>query len=283
MARYRKIDPRIWNDAKFSALSDRAKLVFFMLLTHPNMTAIGAMRGTAPGLAAELGWEPEAFAEAFREVLSKGMAEYDERACLIALPKFIQYNQPESPNVVKAWVGALDLLPECDLKTRVVVRAKEYAEGLKDGFSKALPEAFAKSMPIPEPEPEPEQEQKEKTLSAGADGDGKPGEQNHDGQQMTRTIPVKAILAAYHEYLPMLPQVRVMTDPRKRKLKARWCEDVDRQSVEYWQRFFGYVAKSDFLTGRSGTWTGCDFEWLIESANHVKVIEGKYENREAVA
>jgi hypothetical protein len=279
MARYRKIDPRIWNDAKFSALSDQAKLLFFMLLTHPNMTAIGAMRGTAPGLAAELKWAPEAFAEALREVLSKGMAEYDERACLIALPKFIQYNQPESPNVVKAWAGALDLLPECDLKNRVVVRAKEYAEALKDGFSKALPEAFAKSMPIQEQEPEQEQEQEEKTLSAGADDS--PGDQDHDGQQVTRTIPVKAILAAYHEHLPMLPQVRVMTDPRKRKLKARWVEDAERQSVEYWQKFFVYVATSDFLTGRNNAWTGCDLEWLLESSNHVKVIEGKYENREA--
>lgn len=162
MARYRKIDPRIWNDAKFAALSDRAKLVFFMLLTHPNMTAIGAMRGTAPGLAAELGWGLEAFAEAFREVLAKGMAEHDERACLIALPKFIQYNQPESPNVVKAWLGALDLLPECGLKTRVVARAKGYAEALPDGFTKALPEAFAKGMPIPEPEQEPEPKEDQK-------------------------------------------------------------------------------------------------------------------------
>lgn len=158
MARYRKIDPRIWNDAKFGDLSDSAKLLFFMLLTHPNMTAIGAMRATTPGLAAELGWDIEDFAEAFQQVLSKGMAEHDERACFIALPKFIQYNPPESPNVVKAWVGALDLLPECSLKTRAVARAKEYAEGMNDGFAKALPKAFAKSMPIQEQEQEQDKE-----------------------------------------------------------------------------------------------------------------------------
>ena len=60
------MDPRIWNDAKFRDLSDNAKLVFFMLLTHPNMTALGAMRATVAGLAEEMGWEPEAFREAFR-------------------------------------------------------------------------------------------------------------------------------------------------------------------------------------------------------------------------
>lgn len=158
MARYRKVDPRIWNDAKFRDLSDNAKLVFFMLLTHPNMTALGAMRATVAGLAEEMGWETEAFREAFREALSKGMAEHDQKACLIALPRFIKYNPPESPNVVKAWGGALDLLPECELKSRVIARAKAFTEGKGEGFAKALPEAFAKGMPYQEQEQEQEQE-----------------------------------------------------------------------------------------------------------------------------
>jgi hypothetical protein len=64
--KYRKIDPRIWNDAKFRELSDKGKLVFLFVLTHPCMTALGAMRGTMAGLAAELGWPAEAFQEAFR-------------------------------------------------------------------------------------------------------------------------------------------------------------------------------------------------------------------------
>ena len=159
MSRYRKIDPRIWNDAKFRALSDGGKLVFFMLLTHPNMTSLGGMRATIPGLAEELGWKVEAFREAFREALQKGMAEHDPKACMVALPKFLKYNPPESPNVVKAWVGSLDLLPECELKIRVVARAKDFAKGMSKGFHEALPEAFVKAMPYQEQEQEQEQEQ----------------------------------------------------------------------------------------------------------------------------
>lgn len=168
MARYRKVDPRIWNDAKFRELSDNAKLAFFMLLTHPNMTALGAMRATVSGLAEEMGWEPEDFREAFSEALAKGMAEHDSKACLIALPQFIKYNPPESPNVVKAWSGALDLLPECDLKTRVIARAKDLAEAKGEGFA----EAFAKSMPKSIANQEQEQKQEQDTYS-GAAGDSK--------------------------------------------------------------------------------------------------------------
>jgi hypothetical protein len=64
MARYRKIAPRIWNDEKFGELSDDAKLIFFLLLTHPHMTALGAMRATLAGLAAELRWAVKRFQRA---------------------------------------------------------------------------------------------------------------------------------------------------------------------------------------------------------------------------
>jgi len=127
--------------------------------------------------------------------------------------------------------------------------------------------------------PEQNRTEQTNTLSSGDDGQEENGEAGKSGLQ--RLIPVKAILAAYHEHLPMLTAVRKVNDTRKRKLKARWCEDVERQTPEYWDKFFAYVAKSDFLTGRNGQWTACDFEWLIEDSNHLKVIEGKYENREA--
>lgn len=114
------------------------------------------------------------------------------------------------------------------------------------------------------------------TPSAGADS----GSPKKQAKPKAQSIPYDDVVTAYHEALPMLPQVRKLTEPRRRKLKARWLEDKDRQRIEYWQQFFAYVAKSDFLTGRNNAWTGCDFEWLIESSNHIKIIEGKYENRE---
>jgi hypothetical protein len=174
MARYRKVDPRIWNDAKFRALSDDGKLVFVFLLTHPGMTALGAMRATCPGLAGELHWDPERFHEAFREALQKGMADHDPEACFVSLPNFVKYNTPESPNVVKAWAAALDLLPECELKNRAVARAGGFAKAMSAAFAEALPEAFAKAMANQEQEQEqePKQEPKQEppSLRSGRSG-----------------------------------------------------------------------------------------------------------------
>ena len=168
MAKYRKIDPRIWNDAKFRQISDSGKLLFLFLLTHPHMTSLGAMRATIPGLAAELGWKEKALAEALAEALAKGIAKHDPEASLLWLPNFLKYNGPESPNVVKSWVNAVDMLPECGLLSRVFEATKAYTEGLGEGFRKALPKAFAKGMPYqeqaqePEQEPEPEEKNKPK-------------------------------------------------------------------------------------------------------------------------
>ena len=156
MAHYRKIDPRMWNDEKFRTLSTEGKLAFVLLLTHPHMTALGAMRATIPGLAAELGGK--GFAEAFREVFAKGLAKHDEKASCVYLPRFLKYNKPESPNVVKAWAHSIDLIPECHLKSELIQEVKAYAEALPEAFSKALPEAFAKAMPNQEQEQEQEQE-----------------------------------------------------------------------------------------------------------------------------
>lgn len=173
MAHYRKIDVRIWNDAKFRALSDNGKLVFFFILTHPHLTALGAMRATVAGLSAELGWKPEAFAKAFGEALAKGLLEHDENACFVGAPNFLRYNRPESPNVVKSWSGALDLLPECNMKAQLLKRVKGFTEGLPKAFAEALPEAFAKGMPNQEQEHKQEhkQEQEQKNKAAVAAGD----------------------------------------------------------------------------------------------------------------
>lgn len=96
----------------------------------------------------------------------------------------------------------------------------------------------------------------------------------------TDRIPYADIVDAYHAALPMLPQVRKLTKVRKDKLRKCWLEDEERQTLAYWTQFFGYVATSDFLTGRNGRFTACDFEWLVEPSRHLKVSEGKYDNRE---
>lgn len=90
--------------------------------------------------------------------------------------------------------------------------------------------------------------------------------------------PHEKIIELYHLNLPMLTKVRIWNEKRKNALKTRWREDEKRQNLEYWERLFKYIAKSDFLTGRSSQWQ-CDLEWIVNSTNFIKIIEGKYDNK----
>lgn len=98
--------------------------------------------------------------------------------------------------------------------------------------------------------------------------------------------PHQAIIDLYHQTLPAGRQVRIWNDTRKAKLRARWKEDPKRQNLDWWGKFFGYIAESDFLTGKTVS-AGrppfeLDLEWIVSPTNFVKIIEGKY-HRETVA
>lgn len=108
----------------------------------------------------------------------------------------------------------------------------------------------------------------------------------------TPPCPHQVILKLYAKHLPELPYPRIWEGARAKNLAARWKwaltakrEDgtryaTDEQSgLEFFERFFAYVAKSDFLTGRNGKWQSCDLEWLTKAGNFAKVISGNYENR----
>lgn len=100
------------------------------------------------------------------------------------------------------------------------------------------------------------------------------------------------IVALYAQKLPTLPQPRVWEGKRAENLRARWrwvltskkpsgeryATDTE-SALDFFNRFFGYVAQSDFLTGKTDKWHGCDLAWLVKAENFAKVIEGKYENR----
>lgn len=92
--------------------------------------------------------------------------------------------------------------------------------------------------------------------------------------------PHQQIIALYHELLPASPEIRNWTPARAVHLRTRWNESPDRQSLEWWRRFFGYIAKSEFLTGRAYSRDRKPFcaplDWICKAENFAKIVEGRY-------
>lgn len=161
--RYRKISVRMWNDREFMSLSNDAKLIWVYILTCPAMLPFGAMRATMAGMAEELGMEPKGFREGFQELLAKGLAKHCPKALCLVVPKFIQHNMPENPNVITSWRESIHMAPECDLLDSHMSLVSQQVKGLPEpfvkAFAKAFPIPFGKGMPIQEQEQLQEQEQ----------------------------------------------------------------------------------------------------------------------------
>jgi uncharacterized protein YdaU (DUF1376 family) len=96
----------------------------------------------------------------------------------------------------------------------------------------------------------------------------------------TDVCPHQEIISLYHQFLPELPVVRIWTEKRKKLLAGRWKESEERQNLDWWGKYFRFIATSDFLCGRTAKPFSCSLEWLVNSSNMVKVIEGNYDNRD---
>lgn len=94
------------------------------------------------------------------------------------------------------------------------------------------------------------------------------------------SCPVQAVVDLFNEILPELPNVVLLNKSRQASIKARWNESDVHQDVDFWREFFESVRGSDFLMGktqgRDGKPFRCNFDWLINPSNFVKVVEGNY-------
>lgn len=283
--RYRKIDPRVWNDEKFDQLSDDGKLGFLFLLTHPNMTALGAMRATWPGLAAERGWTVKRWTEALAPAVRLGMVEVNHAKAYVGLPHWHRYNGPENPNVVKgAWLGALDLLPECSERNALLRRCLSYLEveaspkfreAMDDGVLAAFREALLEALPEALPQALPD------TGAGAGAGAGTIPLPLSEGNGKAHTDFTPQGLAELWNQLARPPVAKCLSMAGRRlaHAAARLREHPDR---EFWDDLFRRFTASPYVRrgGTEGTWRpGIDF--LLRSDNIAKVQEGTYDDRAA--
>lgn len=183
MARYKKIDVRIWNDAKFNALSSDARLIFLFMLTSPQTTMVGAVPVDKHTVSRILKFDEIRYGIGYKQLSEYGMLEYDE-AGIYWIKNFLKYNPPENPKVVISWSSLLDLFPECPLLIKIAksvlkaceTRGESYAKALHPEFKKLAKYDIANGMPygiaygMPYQEQEQEQEQDIYTHTEASEG-----------------------------------------------------------------------------------------------------------------
>ena len=91
-------------------------------------------------------------------------------------------------------------------------------------------------------------------------------------------VPYSVIVDMYHTISKSYPKLRTISDKRKKAIAARWKEY--KQDLETFRELFEQAEASQFLKGKNQrNWTA-DFNWLMNSENMAKVLEGKYADKE---
>jgi len=278
MRDYGKVYGRIWESADFRALSDDGRMLVMYLLTCQHGTISGAFRLPDGYVCEDMGWDAERVSKGFANLSEKGFANRCETTKWVWIVKFLQWNPPENPNQRKAAVKqALGVPENCSWRSSFMATCGQ-SLGIENP-----------SLTVVEPLLNQKQKQKQEQKQDNPSG---------SSADKLPPCPHQEIIALYGQHLPMLPQPKpgLWTGQRAKHLAARWrwlltterkpgvlyAKDAA-EALDFLGRMFAYVAGSDFLTGKSGKFTGCDLGWLVNEENFAKVVQGNYENRERAA
>lgn len=113
-------------------------------------------------------------------------------------------------------------------------------------------------------------------LTENANGSKIPSEGKKEPDQYQSTP--KQFLDIWNENRGTLPTIRKLSDVRSKQIKVRLREEPD---LEYWKSVIKRLAESRFACGGGNTNWVATLDWLIKNGNnHVKVSEGKYDDKD---
>lgn len=185
----------------------------------------------------------------------------------ISLPNFDRHNGQTAKN-------------RANTAVRVAKHKASNPKGNDEVTLEALPDALPR-----------EREELEENLSS-TDVEEETGDAGSRSGSPIPNCPHQKLIDLYAHYLPELPYPAMWEGKKANAMRARWrwvltakkrdgsqYATDEASAVAWFDRFFGYVAKSDFLTGRNEKWMACDLGWLMKADNFSKVVQGNYENK----
>lgn len=123
-SKYRRIDPRIWGDEKFTELDMLDRLIVLYLLTSTQCNRIGIFKFSAAMAAEELGTTPDEFSNRFAKICETFDWAWDRERKVVFLRSWWKYNHPENRSVLVSCLKDIDDLPKTDLLEEFATNTK---------------------------------------------------------------------------------------------------------------------------------------------------------------
>ena len=94
-------------------------------------------------------------------------------------------------------------------------------------------------------------------------------------EKENKRIDYQVIADCYNETCVSLQKVKILSDPRKKAIKAR----LNTYSFEDIKTAFQKAEASDFLKGKNDRNWQANFDWIMKDGNLAKILEGNYDNK----
>lgn len=275
MALFRTVKSAFWEDEKvIDEFSPEDRYFFLYLLTNPHSTQLGIYKFVPRIAAFHLGYSIESvktLIERFEN--SYKMIRFSHSTNEIAIKNYLRHS------IIKGGKPVLDCLKkeERDVQNKdLVYYVVNHVS--KDSNINNTVRQFIEYFNEKENENENENERYEgvtyNVTSTLREVNSKPNSNSIIDEDR---ITSKDIVNLYHELCPSLPKVRKMTQKRASAINAR----LRTYGIDEIKECFTKAEKSKFLKGGNDRNWNADFDWLMKESNMAKVLEGKYDDREA--
>jgi hypothetical protein len=307
MREYAKLSPKFWQAGtgrKIRAKGAEATVVALYLMSSPHSNMLGLYYQPMLYMAHETGLGIEGASKGLRGCIEAGFCLFDEASEMVWVAEMAAYQIGDSlkrdDKRTKGIQTEYDALPSCPFLPMFFERyGQAFCMTLKRDFDESG-EAPCKPLRSQEQEQEQEQEIQPAAQVPALRAEDRPqlalvAEVETSKPKGLPDCPHGEILALWAEVLPTMPQHNpsMWGGTRADHLRARWRETAKAkgwtdkaQGMAYLRKLFGYINRSDFLTGRvpprdaSGRVFQIELEWLVNPTNWAKVHEGKYDNKE---
>lgn len=292
---YRQVQTSYWQDPFVMDLTPEEKFFYVYLLTNTRTTQCGIFELPQQLIAAETGYNRETVDKLLKRFIDYGKISYSTATKELLIINWFKYNFINSPKVISCIrtnlleVKDQELLKELyDICTRQSLPVNSIFEGIlhpKDTVSIPMGEEERiknKEIRIENIEEEYiDNSIKNETVDNVNNVDNFKENINNsissdETSDKREQIPYSEIVNLYNSICISLPRATKMSKSRNRALKSFWNEFKSSKVIK---DIFTRAENSDFLSGRSGNWNGCSFDWIIKVSNAIKIFEGNYGNK----
>jgi len=162
---YGKIHSSFWTSQDIREAGEDGRTLAAYLLTSPHSNMLGCFRVPLAYVSDDLKWPLERVLKGFEKLSQRVWLTFDKGSEWVVIHKFLKWNQPENPNVVRASEKLFAQIPgSSNVKAILAGMIAQFEPRFsvdKLAEFKPFPNPFdtsPKAYPKPEPEPEPEPE-----------------------------------------------------------------------------------------------------------------------------